>query len=114
MPTSDKNPRRAGSLSNIIEGLLEAGVDFILVGGLAAVVQGAPITTMDVDIVHDQSPENVEQLHEFLTSIDARYRRPGNELIRPTMEHLSAKGHLLLATKIGPIDILAVIEQGKS
>jgi hypothetical protein len=36
-------------LGEIVEGLSRAGVEFILVGGLAAVVQGAPITTMDVD-----------------------------------------------------------------
>lgn len=36
-------------LSAIIEGLIKADVKFILVGGLAAVVQGAPVTTMDVD-----------------------------------------------------------------
>lgn len=113
MPTNDEKSRRA-NLSNIIEGLLESGVEFILVGGLAAVVQGAPITTIDVDIVHEQSPENIERLYEFLTSIDAFHRRPDNKLIRPTKEHLSGKGHALLTTKLGAIDVLAVIEQGKS
>jgi hypothetical protein len=57
MPTSDRNPT-SGGLSKVLVGLLEPGVDFILVGGLAAVIQGAPVTTMDVDIVHSQSPEN--------------------------------------------------------
>jgi hypothetical protein len=52
----------SANLSAILEGLIEAGVDFILVGGLAAVVQGAPVTTMDVDIVHDQSPENISRI----------------------------------------------------
>jgi hypothetical protein len=37
-------------LSALLEGLMEADVMFILVGGLAAIVQGAPVTTMDVDI----------------------------------------------------------------
>jgi hypothetical protein len=37
-------------LGAIIEGLIKADVEFILVGGLAAVVQGSPITTMDVGI----------------------------------------------------------------
>jgi hypothetical protein len=113
MPTSDKEPTHT-DLTNIIEGLLESGIDFILVGGLAAVVQGAPVTTMDVDVVHDQSPGNIERLYEFLTSIDASYRQPGDRSIRPTREHLSGKGHLLLATRLGPLDVLAVIEQGKS
>jgi hypothetical protein len=38
---------------------------FILVGGLAAVIQGAPVTTMDVDVVHSQSPENIARLLSF-------------------------------------------------
>ena len=33
---------KAADLSAIIEGLINADVKFILVGGLAAVVQGAP------------------------------------------------------------------------
>ena len=55
MPTSSKKSTGV-DLSALLEGLLEAGVTFILVGGLAAVVQGAPITTMDVDIVPDGLP----------------------------------------------------------
>ena len=54
MPTGSGKPTSV-NLSAILEGLIEAGVDFILVGGLAAVVQGAPVTTMDVDIVHNLS-----------------------------------------------------------
>ena len=56
----------SANLSSILEGLLAADIDFILVGGLAAVVQGAPVTTMDVDIVHSQSPENITKLLAFL------------------------------------------------
>ena len=46
----------------------------VLVGGLAAVVQGAPIATLDVDIVHRRTPENVDRLIAFLASTGARYR----------------------------------------
>jgi hypothetical protein len=42
-------------LSALLEGLIAADIRFILVGGLAAVVQGAPVTTMDIDIVHERS-----------------------------------------------------------
>ena len=64
MPTGGKKTASA-SLSEVLEGLLEAGVDFILVGGLAAVIQGAPVTTMDVDIVHSQAPQNIDRLLAF-------------------------------------------------
>jgi hypothetical protein len=48
MPTSREKPT-AVNLSAILEGLLEADIKFILVGGLAAVVQGAPVTTMEIE-----------------------------------------------------------------
>ena len=47
---SDKGKTKNAGLSALLEGLINAGIEFILVGGLAAVVQGAPITTIDVDI----------------------------------------------------------------
>jgi hypothetical protein len=52
MPTGSRKPTSA-SLSEVLEGLLKARVDFVLVGGLAAVIQGAPVTTIDVDIVYN-------------------------------------------------------------
>ncbi len=33
-------------------------VDFIVVGGVSAVLQGAPIATFDLDIVHSRGPAN--------------------------------------------------------
>ena len=89
-------------------------VDFILVGGLAAVIQGAPITTMDVDIVHDQSAENIDRLFTFLKSIDAFYRRPDDKVIKPKEDDLSGRGHALFATRLGALDVLAVIEGGRA
>jgi predicted nucleotidyltransferase len=113
MPTGGRKPTGAG-LSEVLVGLLEAGVDFILVGGLAAVIQGAPVTTMDVDIVHNQSPENIARLLAFLKSVEAVHRRFDDKLIELKEEDLSGKGHVLLTTGIGAIDVLAVIEGGRS
>ena len=75
MPTGSQKPT-AIDLSAILEGLLEADVKFILVGGLAAVVQGAPVTTMDVDIVHSRSSENISKLivlEETLRQVNEKY-----------------------------------------
>ena len=113
MPTGGRKPTSA-VLSQVLEGLLEAGVDFVLVGGLAAVIQGAPVTTMDVDIVHRQSPDNITRLLAFLKSVEAVHRRPDDVLIEPKEQDLSGKGHVLLTTLIGPLDVLAVIEGGRS
>jgi hypothetical protein len=65
---SDKGKKENAGLSALLEGLINAEIEFILVGGLAAVVQEAPITTMDVDIVHRQTAENIDKLLNFLKS----------------------------------------------
>jgi hypothetical protein len=113
MPTGDRR-KTSASLGEVLERLLEAGVDFILVGGLAAVIQGAPVTTMDVDVVHSRSPGNIAKLLFFLKSVDAVHRRLDDKLIEPKERDLSGKGHVLLTTRIGPLDVLAVIEGGRS
>lgn len=101
-------------LSAILEGLLKADVKFILVGGLAAVVQGAPVTTLDVDIVHALSSENIKKLFAFLKSIDATYRRPDDKEIQPKENDFKEMGHGLFKTRLGPLDILAFIEERKT
>ena len=113
MPT-DSEESTSINLGAILEGLIEAGVDFILVGGLAAVVQGAPVTTMDVDIVHNQSSENIAKLLSFLKSIGAFHRRPDDKVIEPKEGDISGMGHALFTTQLGPLDILAVIEEGRA
>ena len=113
MPTGGEKTKSA-SLSEVLEGLLAAGVDFILVGGLAAVIQGAPVATMDVDIVHSQSAGNAVKLLSFLKSVDAVYRRLDEKLIDPEEGELVGKGHGLLSTRLGPLDVSAVIEGGRS
>jgi predicted nucleotidyltransferase len=113
MPTNSKE-RTGPDLSAVLEGLIKADVNFILVGGLAAVVQGAPVTTMDVDIVHSRSSENIVKLLAFLKSIGAVHRRLDKKLIEPTERDISGEGHALFSTRLGPLDVLAVIEEGKT
>ena len=60
MPTGTK-PSKI-DLNALLKGLNEARVEFILVGGLAAVIQGAPVTTFDLDIVHRQTDKNIKKI----------------------------------------------------
>ena len=113
MRTGSKKSTGA-DLSAIIEGLIKADVKFILVGGLAAVVQGAPVTTMDVEIVYNRSFENIAKLFAFLKSITATYRRLDDKVIELKENDLSVMGHALFTTLFGPLDVLAVVEEGKT
>lgn len=102
------------ALSSILEELIKANIKFILVGGLAAVVQGAPITTLDVDIVYDRASKNITRLTSFLRSIDAFYRRPDGKVILPKENDFLMMGHRLFTTRLGPLDVLAFIEEGRT
>ncbi len=44
------------------EVLSSHSVDFIVVGGISAVLNGAPVNTFDLDIVHSRDPANVARL----------------------------------------------------
>jgi hypothetical protein len=84
-------------------------VEFILVGVLSAVMQGAPVTTFDVDVVHRRTPENVDRLLVALNELEAIYR--GDERrIKPGSSHLIGPGHQLLQTKFGDLDCLGTID----
>lgn len=102
-----------GSLSSLLTTLRRHRVRFVLVGGVAAVVEGAPISTFDLDIVPARDARNVARLLAALRDLDARYRvRP--ELRRtPTAEVLAGEGHHLLTTRHGPLDVLGVIGHGR-
>jgi len=96
------------SFREILELLNNHEVEYIVVGGVAAVIQGAPVTTFDLDAVVRLTDENAERLSRALDELDARYREH-QATIRPTKEDILAGGHLLLLTRAGPLDVLGFI-----
>jgi hypothetical protein len=54
-----------------LRALAEGGVKFAVVGGLAAVLNGAPVNTFDLDIVPARDGGNVARLLSVLEAIDA-------------------------------------------
>ena len=93
----------------LLRTLTDHGVDFIIVGGVSAVLHGAPITTFDLDVVHARTPENISRLLAALKGLDACYRASGDRRLQPEAEHLASPGHQLLMTRLGPLDLLGTI-----
>jgi predicted nucleotidyltransferase len=100
-----------GKLVAPLRALHDAQIDFILVGGFAAVCNGVPVVTLDVDIVHSRDAGNVARILPFLESIDAIFRIQPDRRIRPNASHLSGRGHLNLLTSLGQLDLLCTIGQ---
>jgi hypothetical protein len=54
--------------------LAAAGVDFVVIGGVAVVVQASPRFTNDLDICYAPDSENLDRLGTVLTALDAKLR----------------------------------------
>jgi len=98
--------------AEILRILAENEVEFIVVGMAAGILQGVPLTTVDLDLVHRRSPENVQRLLGVLAALDATYRHDPRRL-RPGESHLIGPGHQLLATTHGDLDCLGTIDQDR-
>jgi len=104
--------RKSPSFLAMLRCLAHHGVEFIVVGGVGAVLHGSPVTTFDLDIVHARTPDNLARLDAALQEMNAHYRaRPD---LHPTISHLESDGHQLLETIHGPLDVLGMIGCGEN
>lgn len=62
------------SFQTILATLQRHEVEFVVVGGVAAVLHGAPVTTFDLDTLIRVSEDNSERLLAAFEEINARYR----------------------------------------
>jgi hypothetical protein len=63
----------------ILASLDRHGVRYVVIGGLAAILHGAPYVTTDVDIVPEEARRNLERLSAALRELNARIRVAGEE-----------------------------------
>jgi hypothetical protein len=66
--TEDFSPR------DILRRLEDAGVAYVVIDGLAAILQGSPIYTGDADICPELTDANLERLAQALSQLGARIR----------------------------------------
>jgi len=97
----------------ILSRLADAGVEVIVVGMAAAVLQGVPVATWDLDVVHRRTSENIERLLRVLRDVGAVARHDPRHL-EPDATHLIGPGHVLLQTRYGDFDCLGAIDGGRS
>jgi hypothetical protein len=92
----------------ILRVLDQHGVRYVLIGGLAAVLHGAPHVTTDVDVVPEDGQANLERLSAALRDLDARIRTTGEPEGIPfdhSAESLSRVRVWNLQTSKGDLDI---------
>ncbi|NBO33023.1 MAG: hypothetical protein EBV02_01460 [Actinobacteria bacterium] len=87
--------------------LLEEDVEFVVIGGFAAVVRGSSLPTKDIDVVPSRDRLNLDRLGKALTRMNAKIRISGEPV--PTKidgGFLANMPHMLnLVTDFGEMDL---------
>jgi len=79
-------------LSRIAELLARHGLDVVMIGNAAAALQGAPVTTIDIDFLFRKTPANLKKLKAIATELEAM-------ILAPTIR--SAVCFAFVATRMG-------------
>ena len=96
-------------LKKLLEILLANNVDFVLIGGFAAVVHGSTMVTQDLDICMTMSGENIKKLRAILKDYHP-WHRMNPEAKRSFLEYpeeLDGLNNIYLQTDLGTLDILS-------
>ncbi len=97
------------NLLTTLQTFAEREAEFIVVGGVCAVLHGASSSTFGLDLVYSRTPKNLDRLLSGLEELDAYFRDEGRNHLRPAHSHLASPGHQLLMTRAGPLDLLGTI-----
>jgi hypothetical protein len=97
-------------LESLLERLVRGRVQFVVVGGYAAVAHGATLVTQDVDICCRFSPENLLRLQGAVAGLHSVHRMTPRRLPLALTE-ATCRGlkNLYLDTDLGQLDCLGSV-----
>lgn len=87
-------------------------VEFIVCGGIAAVLHGAPLPTVDLDVLFETSEENCGRLLAALDELEAVYVDVAGRTIVPDRAKVREMRMHLLNTNRGRLDVMREIGDG--
>jgi hypothetical protein len=97
-------------LKQLLERLLDAEIEFVIVGGFAAVLHGSTLVTRDLDVCTLLTDINVEKLRGVLADLAPVHRMTGGRLDFMTNPDPGVPvKNLYLETNAGAIDLLSSI-----
>lgn len=99
--------------ADLLKALAHAGVDFVVVGGVAAAAHGSPRATQDIDVVYSRADSNLDCLVTALAPLRPYLRgAPPGLPFRFDAPTLKAGLNFTLTTDLGWIDLLGEIAGG--
>jgi predicted nucleotidyltransferase len=105
----------AVDLAQIIPPLVRAKVDFILIGGMAAILHGSAQVTFDVDLVYSRTHENIERLGAAL-ALHSPYLRddPSHLPFKWDARTIRSGLNFTLTTTLGDIGLFGEVAGGET
>ena len=98
------------TLSQLVQRLSNAEIDFVIVGGYAALLHGSTLVTRDLDICALLSRSDVAKLRAALSDLNPRHRLTSQKLsFLDTPDSDVDVKNLYLETELGTVDILSSI-----
>ena len=92
---------------NLIERLVGAGVDFVVIGGVASFVHGSTYATEDLDIAARFTEENITQLMKALDGLSPRHAlTPGKRPIVESAKDIATWKNIYVWSDAGRLDVL--------
>lgn len=93
--------------------LAQAGIEFILVGGVAANVHGSARLTMDLDIVYRRTDENLARIVQMMSPLKPYLRgAPPGLPFKFDVDTMKRGLNFTLTTSLGDVDLLGEIVGG--
>jgi hypothetical protein len=103
----------ATRFADLLRLLSGAGVEFVVVGGVAASAHGSPRVTQDLDVVYRRTPENLNRIVEALTPLQPYPRgAPPGLPFRWDRRTVEFGLNFTLETSLGLVDLLGEITGG--
>jgi predicted nucleotidyltransferase len=94
----------------LLEALLDGGVEFVIIGGVALVLQGSARTTQDLDVCYSRDPENLVRLAAALASLQPTLRGAPKDLpFRLDPRTLQSGLNFTLETDAGDLDLMGEV-----
>lgn len=99
------------NLQKLLQFLVQSPLDFVIIGGFAAVLHGCNQSTRDIDVCFALSPEQIQLLRQILTPLHPRHRMTHEKLSFLTHPaDLTGIKNLYLETDLGILDIVSQVE----
>jgi hypothetical protein len=109
MSTPDES--RTPALLQVAKLFARHRVEFLVIGGQAAVLHGSPLPTYDVDVCYRRTRDNLERLAKALEEIHPTLRgAPAGLPFRLDADSLALGSNYTFDTDVGPLDLLGWVE----